>query len=184
VGDPEEQRVWDIDLLLSAQRGDMTAFSTLYRRHARAVLRYAWAALGDRTQAEDALQDTFTVAWAKRRGVTIVDESVLPWLLAVCRNHVRNQLRRRRRHAAAELTESMADPDHGMDELVAMRVELERLSPLDRRVCELCLGEGYSYREAAALLDTTETAVGKRLQRARVRLRTALTGDGTGEDSA
>lgn len=176
--------MWDIDLLLRARRGDVTAFGALYRRHARAVLRYAWAALGDRGQAEDALQDTFTVAWAKRRGVTIVDESVLPWLLATCRNHVRNQLRRRRRHDAAELPEAVADREHRTEELVAMRVELERLSPLDRRVCELCLGEGYSYREAAALLDTTETAVGKRLQRARTRLRTALTADDAGGDRA
>ncbi|WIB65722.1 sigma-70 family RNA polymerase sigma factor [Curtobacterium sp. MCBD17_040] len=177
-----EEFRYDIELLLEAQHGDVAAFTTLYRRHARAVLRYAWAGLGDRSQAEDVLQETFTVMWRKRRQAAIVDESLLPWLLVVCRNHVRNQLRRRRRQTAHELDDQSATHHQNAlhsdaEELVAMRVELGRLSDLDRRLCELCLGEGYTYREAAALLDTTETAVGKRLQRARARLRSALSGD-------
>jgi RNA polymerase sigma factor (sigma-70 family) len=172
-----QREPYDIELLVSAQDGDVAAFTQLYRRHARAVLRYAWAGLGTRTEAEDALQETFATAWARRRNATIIDESLLPWLLATCRNHVRNQIRRRRRHHAEELGDTVVvQYDH--DALLDLRHELRLLSDLDRRLCELCLVQGLSYREAALVLDTTETAVGKRLQRTRARLRLALDTDG------
>lgn len=170
----EQAEPFDVDLLLAAQGGDVPAFSELYRRHGRAVLRYAWASLGNRHEAEDIMQDTFAVAWAKRRKASIVDESLLPWLLTICRNHTNNQLRKNRRQRSVEIPDTVAAPAHRLDDIAWMRIEFDKLSPLDQKLCQLCLVQGMSYREAAALLDTTETAVGKRLQRARTRLRTAL----------
>jgi hypothetical protein len=35
-------------------------------------------------------QETFVTLWMKRKKVTIVDESLLPWLLSVCKNQWRN----------------------------------------------------------------------------------------------
>ena len=43
--------------------GDVSAFAELYRRHSRAVLRYAWGKLGREDLSEEAMQDTFVVAW-------------------------------------------------------------------------------------------------------------------------
>ena len=170
----EQGEGFDIELLLAAQRGDLSAFTEVYRRHSRAVLRYAWGKLGDGHQAEEVTQDTFTVAWTKLGKASIVDESLLPWLLVICRNHVANQLRRTQKQRARESSAEPAESPQAREDLAWMRLEVSKLSPLDQQLCQLCLVEGLSYREAAVLLDTSETAVGKRLQRARARLRTAL----------
>jgi RNA polymerase sigma factor (sigma-70 family) len=164
---------YDVDLLLAARTGDVSAFAELYRRHSRAVLRYAWGRLGRQDSAEEVMQDTFVVAWAKRATAPIVDLSLLPYLLSVCRNHVANELRRQQRSRAVPFTDTIAAPQHD-DTLAWMQIELEQLSPIDRQLCELCLGQGVSYRDAARIVDSTETAVGKRIQRARLHLRTGL----------
>jgi len=165
--------LFDIDLLLASRAGAASAFAELYRRHSRAVLRYAWGRLGREDLAEEAMQDTFVVAWERRDRAPIVDESLLPFLLAVCRNHVANQIRKSRRTRAVVWSETMAAPMRD-DDLTWMRIELDKLSPIDRRLCELCLGDGVSYKDAARIIDSTDTAVGKRLQRSRIRLRVAL----------
>jgi len=169
-GLPEQ---FDIDLLLASRTGDVAAFAELYRRHARAVLRYAWGRLGKEDEAEEVLQETFLLAWEKREHAPIVDESLLPYLLAVCRNHVSNRLRKRRRWNLLALPETLAAPTQDED-LAWMLHELDKLSPIDRQLCQLCLGNGMSYRDAAHIVDSTQTAVGKRIQRARTRLRSAL----------
>jgi len=170
---------YDVELLLAAQRRDVDAFAELYDRHARAVLKYAWGYLGDRANAEDMLQDTFTTAWEKRGSAGVPDESALPWLLSICRNHLRNFTRKRGRHKEhplRDLLETVPAEPRG-DELSWMAGELAKLSLLDQAVCQLVLVEGYSYKEAAEALDSTAGAVGKRLERARARLREAMIGN-------
>jgi RNA polymerase sigma factor (sigma-70 family) len=160
----------DLELWVEYCQGDRSAFTALYRRHAAAVIRYAWSIVHDRVAAEEVLQDTFLTAWDKRRASHIVDESFLPWLLVVCRNHARNAVRKAAKHGAVSIervTVRVSDPP---DELAWIAVEIDRLSASDQLLCRLCLMEGYSYAEAARILDTTQAAVGKRLQRVRARL--------------
>lgn len=164
----------DIDFLLACRDGDVDAFAALYEKHAPTVLRYAWSRVGDRSLAEDILQDTFTTAWAKRRSASIVDLSLLPWLLAICHNYIRNQIRRSARTRTIPLESRSEDPAGPDYSLAWITDALDSLSPTDRRIVELCLIDGFSYRQVAEQLDSTPAAVGKRLQRARSRLQEAL----------
>jgi RNA polymerase sigma factor (sigma-70 family) len=165
----------DDELWLAYREGDAAAFTALYRRHAPAVMRYAWSMLRDRSVAEDVLQETFGTVWHRRRSSRTVDESLLPWILVVCRNHSRNALRRAVKHRTVGL-EAVPEQASGDQSAVPggplgwIADELSRLSLADQQLCRLCLVEGYSYAEAARILDTTSAAVGKRLQRARARL--------------
>ena len=123
------------------------------------------------------MQKTFVTLWQKRAAAAIYDDSLLPWLLTVCKNHWRNLRRTEARHrnvSLAMVEEQASTPN----ELAWVRDDLDILSPNDRRLCELCLIEGYSYQEAAAELDITPPAAAKRLQRARARLRKAVLGNG------
>jgi RNA polymerase sigma factor (sigma-70 family) len=162
---------YDIVVLDAYVRGRQDGFDELYARHAGAVLRFAWSMVGTRAAAEDLMQETFLTLWAKRRSVRLIDDSLLPWLLATCRNHARNLLRRTARTAALPLDEAVAT---GAPDGTLVFDLLAGLSDTDRVVARLCLVDGYSYREAARLLETTTTAVGKRLQRARTRIREAM----------
>ncbi|MFC5502213.1 RNA polymerase sigma factor [Lysinimonas soli] len=170
----ELSAVADIDFLLACRDGDVDAFAELYARHAPTVLRFAWSRLGDRSLAEEVLQETFTTAWAKRRRASIVDLSLLPWLLAICYNHIRNQVRRRERTRTVPLDEVTVGAAPSSSDLAWIEETLGELSETDRRIVELCLIDGFSYREVADRVDSTPAAVGKRLQRARLRLRASL----------
>jgi RNA polymerase sigma factor (sigma-70 family) len=159
----------DAELWLAYREGDTAAFTRLYRSHAPAVLRYSWSIVGERALAEETLQETFLTAWDKRKASHIVDDSLLPWLLTIARNHSRNQLRRARRHRTVPVDAELA-AEAPRDELAWVSAEIASLSESDQLLCQLCLVEGYTYAEAARVLDTTEAAVGKRLQRVRARL--------------
>lgn len=161
------------ELAVACQAGDVAAFSELYALHAPIVMRYAWSRLGDRSQAEDVLQETFTTAWLKVRTATVVENSLLPWVLAICANHLRNQSRRNLKHLTVVIPEGTASTQVD-DDLAAIREALASLSVLDRRVCELCLIDGFTYDEAAREVGSTTAAVRNRLHRARFHLRNSL----------
>lgn len=157
-------------------QGSRPAFDFLYERTAPAVARFAWSLSMSRETAEELLQETFMTAWRKHGSIQVVNGSALPWLLTTCRNHSRNRVRRdqRQRDVVALYDESVAsDPLGGVGaiELRAALDAIRQLPDLDRRVCELCLLQGYSYREVAEELAISEASVGKRLHRSRQRIR-------------
>jgi RNA polymerase sigma factor (sigma-70 family) len=166
---------------MSAFPEDTRAFDVFYDRYAPAVARFAWSVSPTADVAQDILQETFLTAWDKRRAIRLVEGSALPWLLTTCRNHARNHARRERRWSELlQLREEslVADPVDG-DAAADLRWALEAVAGLpdgERAVTELVLLRGLSYREAGEALGLSDAAVGKRLQRARTRLREGTDG--------
>ena len=167
----------DAELIEDVIAGDQYAFGSFYDRYSPAVARFAWSLSPTMDQASEIVQETFLTAWRKAAKIHLVGGSALPWLLTTCRNHARNHARGERRwqslidrHQEALM---VAVPETGdiADELGWALDAIAALPDLDRRVCELCLLRGLSYREAAERLGISESAAGKRLQRARTKLR-------------
>lgn len=164
-------------LLRRSADGDRRAFGVLFDRHSRAVTRYAWALLSDQMDVQEIVQDTFVTAWVKAAKVSVVETSALPWLLVTCRYHALNLRRKRASQRVDELPEQLADIAASEDQEAAVRRlrwvidEIAALDPIDRQICELCLIDGRSYKEAAALVGKSVGAVSKRLERARTRFR-------------
>lgn len=71
--------------------------SELYRRHARAVFRYAASRLG-REHADDVVSETLLVAFERRNAYDLEVASALPWLLGIATRLIR---KRRREEAVA-----------------------------------------------------------------------------------
>lgn len=163
----------DAELVTSVAGGSESAFRDLYHRHGPHVVRYAWAVSPSRDVVHELVQDTFVTLWQKSAGISVVGESVLPWLLVTCRNHAQNRRRKDARWTdVVPLEGDVEDRRHlPAEELRWVMAAIESLPDVDRQVCELCLLDGRSYAEAALLLGTTPGAVGKRLQRARATLR-------------
>lgn len=167
----------DAHLLEQMSAGDRAAFGLLMTRHSSAVLRYAWALADDRTQAEDAGQETFLQFWKQRRSLALPpgSTSILPWLLTTCRYVTYGANRRGRRtrtealEPAHENVTAQSSGTHS-DDLRFVMDELMKLSDIDRRLCQLCLIEGRTYAEAADILGVPSTALRKRLQRTRAKL--------------
>jgi RNA polymerase sigma factor (sigma-70 family) len=149
--------------------------------HAQAVFRLAFAQLRDAQDAQDVVQDTFVIAWRKRDSIELIDGSALPWLLTTarftCLARLRGEVRRRTKTVPPEWLREIPSPS--TDDEAAVDELLATLGPADRQVIELVLVEGLSYVETAERLGLSVSATGKRLQRARDRLRTQLRPDST-----
>ncbi|GAA3534041.1 DNA-directed RNA polymerase sigma-70 factor [Aeromicrobium flavum] len=186
---PTDDPVDDAGLLARARRGDTVAFAALFDRHVSAVYWRAHQVVGDPDEAEDVTQDTFVTAWRRLDDITIVDRSVLPWLMVTARFTALNAGRRRARRRAVSLEHEPVDTgpsptDRADAAAVAAAIEaaVARLSPVDRRLFDLCVDGDRTYEQAAAELGVTHGAVRNRVSRLRTRLRGDLREEGVRDD--
>lgn len=172
----------DGDLWQQAAKGDPSAFAALFERHINAVYTHCFRRTGSWSAAEDLASVVFLEAWRRRREVSLSGESILPWLLAVANNVVRNRDRSLRRHRRllAKLPAAVVTPDPAeeavsrVDDERAMRRVLDvftRLLPDEQDVLALCVWAGLSYSDAAVALGVPVGTVRSRLSRARDHLR-------------
>lgn len=174
----------DDDLLYvrRSQEGDTRAFAELVRRHARPAARLAIRLLGNREDAEDAVQDAFAKAFASL-GRFRAEASFKTWLLHIVLNQAQDQLRRRKRRgplAAAEpVAEASARSDRpdplrhaaANDDVRVLNEALDGLPPRQRVALLLKVYEGLPYEEVAVALGTTVPAARVYLSLARQSLR-------------
>lgn len=127
---------------------------------------YAFAIVGNRADAEDAVQEAALKAYRKFAAFD-TSRSFRGWWLAVLRNCCRDLLRRRRKSARSLEEEPAAttvqDPDPRGDLCRALRV----LSVDHREILQLRYYGGCSYRDIAAALAIPEGTVMSRLHAAR-----------------
>src|SRR5437016_6826763 len=92
----------DVDLMLRVRAGDHEAFRELIERHQRAVINMIHRAIGDAWEAEDLAQRVFVQVFrsASRYQPTA---KFTTWLYTITHNTIRNEYRRRSRHAAESL---------------------------------------------------------------------------------
>ncbi|GAA1469674.1 RNA polymerase sigma factor [Microbacterium thalassium] len=176
-----DEAIDDRELAALAAGGSERAFHSLYRAYVRPVYWLAHGLVGTAADAEDVTQETFLAAWRKLPDLTLEGDSLLPWLVTICRFQAANRIRRQRRdreHSAGEADETLpATVD--VESQVVDRVLVERIleqvqlmSPLDRDIFRLCAAEGYAYQAAAEQLGVPHGTVRNRLSRIRTRLRT------------
>lgn len=139
---------------------------------------------GDRAAAEDAVSETFLIAW---RRLDDVPPEPLPWLLGTARKVLANQRRaaaRRSPDGPSIPLEAVADPAPGasIDDRVADRQAFAEafaaLGPADREVLTLVSWDGLAPREAAVVVGTSAAVFSLRLHRARRRLMKELAARG------
>src|ERR1700710_771488 len=99
----------DGELIQRIAQRDRGAFEDLYNRYARSVFGLALRRLGDRSRAEDAVQETFASVWRSAKSYKPDRGPGAPWLYAVARNAIIDRSRAR--------TETPMDvPDGAIDE--------------------------------------------------------------------
>jgi RNA polymerase sigma factor (sigma-70 family) len=142
----------------------------LYERHAGQVLRFCRARLSPQ-EAEDALQHTFLNAYRSLRAGT-VPRVETAWLFAIAENVCRERRRSAWRRSRIEVVSDdgvvdEAAPERPLGQLDGLADALAELTPNQRRAILLREWQGLSYREIAAELELTESAVETLLFRAR-----------------
>jgi RNA polymerase sigma-70 factor (ECF subfamily) len=162
--------------------GDTDAFGRLFDEHAGRIHRHAARTTGCVSTAEDVVSLTFCEAWRLRETLRPDGDSVLPWLLGIATNVLRNTRRAARRHRAAldrlrphdpvpDFADGLVDRLHDTERLAAAAAALRRLRPAEREVFALCVWSELDYAQAAEVLGVPVGTVRSRLSRARTRLR-------------
>jgi RNA polymerase sigma factor (sigma-70 family) len=180
----------DRELWERAVGGDADSFGLLFERHGLAVYNFAFRRTANWAVAEDAASEVFLVAWRRRAEVVFSGESgsILPWLLGVATNYLRNVRRGQTRAEVALARLGVeAQPDFS-DEIVGRLGDEARMAEVlqvvdelpghERDVLALCAWSGLDYGEAALALAVPVGTVRSRLSRARTHLRELLAGTG------
>jgi len=185
IGDAAEAEI-DRRLVGRIAAGDHHALGELYDRHARLLYSLALRIVGDRSDAEDVLQDAFAQIWRQASRFDRGRGTVVGWLVTVARSRAIDRVRRRRPQLEAggdaDLTaRELADPAPAIDlQLVTaeqadrVRRALAALTDEQRLPLELAYYEGMSQSEIAARLDIPLGTIKTRMRQTLRRLRDAL----------
>ena len=153
----------------------------LFAAHYEAVMRYARRRTNQLADAEEAVAQTFVVAWRRLEDMPAPDER-LPWLYGVTRGVLLNQRRGAMRRA--RLHERMRSvptaPIPRPTDLPLVLEAVAHLSEVDREILRLVAWEDLSHAEIATVLGISPNAVAIRIHRARARLDRHLAGTDAG----
>jgi RNA polymerase sigma-70 factor (ECF subfamily) len=170
----------DAALVARVLEGDVAAFTGLVHRHYQDCARFAVRMLGDRHDAEDAIQETFLSAYAAL-GRYREQHTFRAWLFRIlvnrCRSVARQRGRRRQRFvedgATHEVVASQSAPgDPGLRD--TLQRALDSLEPRLREAFLLKYGEELEYREMSAVTGVGVSALKMRVKRACDALRPQL----------
>ena len=97
TGAPDDRD--DLELIAAVGNGDEAAFNVLYERYFARVHHFANVRLRNRADAEEVVQETFTVVFSSADAFC-GRASLLSWIYGIARNIVNNHIRRSRAYAA------------------------------------------------------------------------------------
>jgi RNA polymerase sigma-70 factor, ECF subfamily len=163
----EQDRQW----IVRAARGDSAAFHRLVDAHADRLFRVANSLVGNVSDAEDVLQETFAGAFKGLRGFA-GRSTVKTWLTRILVLQVAAWRRKRRKTLPLEGAPERASGggQAGVDARMDFQAAMEKLSPEHREVIVLRELEQMSYEEIAQALEVPRGTVESRLHRARAEL--------------
>lgn len=183
--DPSTEIRDDAALLRAVATRDKAAFQQIYTRHSPMLLGLAVKILGDRTEAEDVLQETFVQVWKTAASFDDQRGKPLAWFIMLIRSRAIDRLRSRK--TRARLTDSAVKEETQItkvrtpaDDAVAseaqqtVRDALGKL-PEDQRIpIEMAYFGGLTQFEIAQKLSQPLGTVKTRIRAGMIRLREQL----------
>lgn len=168
----------DEELIGQVAAGDRAAMSILVDRHGACLLNFLWHMTGDRTGAEDLLQEVFMrIHGAAHRYRS--NGNFRAWIYTIARRRALSWRRRpsRRIRRLLQREGTAPPPDEVLlvrERAAAVASALEALPEYFRTALVLCALNGFSYEEAAQVSGCSVKTISSRVARARDMLRRAL----------
>src|SRR6516164_5376591 len=142
---------------IRAENGRLAELEQLYRSHSGRLKSIAWHMLGNRQDAEDAVQETFVKAYRALDGFQ-GQSGIGTWLCRILINLCHDLRRRRGREADPEepALAKCAAPGREPSLKVALEAALRRIPPRHRMVFLMFEAEGMRHAEIAQALEIPE----------------------------
>lgn len=147
-----------VTLMHASAAGDRAAFATLYERTSAKLYGICLRLMGNESEAQEVLQDTYIRVWQKAERFDATKASAITWLAVLARNKSIDRLRQRA--APSEQLDVASDiPDDGLSafELVEREQDrsrlvncLEELDERPRLAIQSAFLDGATYSELAA----------------------------------
>lgn len=176
----------DEDLISLVGNSDPSAFAALYDRHGGAAYSLAYRLMGERTAAEDLVQDVFLKVWRSAGGYRAERGSVRTWILSIVHHRGVDQLRslasRRRTQDRVEATAPRTQPSEAFasawrnSQRDQVRQALDTLPPDQLKILELAYFSGYTHVEIAELLGIPLGTVKGRMRLGLTKIKTFFDG--------
>lgn len=177
----------DVELIRKTGRGDTAAFAQFYDRHSTLLFSIAIHVLGNRQEAEDALQDAAAIIWERAPSYEPSLGKPSSWAVVITRNKAIDRLRAQQRRSegiariktaadAGAAEPALASSHLAMDKesAAALRVALKELPDGQRHAIELAFFTGLSQSEVAAHLGEPLGTIKARIRRGMNTLRDVL----------
>lgn len=169
-------------LIAAARKGDSRAYAALVDVHQQAVRGFLRRFTGVWADADDIAQEAFVTAWSKLDRFE-GRSSFRSWVSGIGFRLARDA---RRAHGRALVrdatwleTRDVGEATPPLDDHIALERAMSALPDEQRAAVALCLGEGFSHTEAAAILKLPLGTVKSHVTRGREKLLRALeTSDG------
>lgn len=175
----------DDALLIAFANGDGEAGQVLIGRLAPRLYGYAARVLGDKTEAEDVVQETMMKLWKVARDWRQGEAQLSTWAYRVTVNLCTDRLRRRKSRGQVAI-DSIAEPEADLqsaveqitekDRAVALQNALDALPDRQRQAVVLRHIEGLSNPDIARIMDIGVEAVESLTARGKRALKAALIG--------
>ncbi len=163
----------DAELVEQCKRGDLKAFESLYTVHSARMKSLAFHLLGNRSDAEDTVQEAFLKVYRALNSFE-GNSSISTWIYRILLNCCYDALRKRQR-----LAEDSAKPEIPSDPKLPLKIALERALDLigerQRLVFLMFEAEGLRHSEIAAILQVPEGTSRSWLFEAKCQLKRLLT---------
>lgn len=180
--------VSDEVLIARFQNGDNYAFDLLVKRYKDPLLNFVYRFLGERSEAEDIVQETFLRLFKNKHYYKEIAK-FSTWIYTIASNLAKTELRKRKRRNLLSISNYMStekdydipdqesDPEGDADAVVTDQIiqkAINKLSPKFKQVIVLRDIQGFSYEEIAEIVKIPLGTVKSRVNRARLKLQEDL----------
>lgn len=164
----------DERLVKRATQGDPRAFEAIYQRYQQDLYRFCLAMVGNRQDAQDALQNTMVKVLRALPGEKR-EIQLKPWLYRIARNESVETLRKRHDNAELEPHQAVAvgvtETAEARERLRTLLADLEQLPERQRAVLVMRELSGLDFDQIGAAFETSPAVARQTLYEARLSLR-------------
>lgn len=180
--------ITDEQLIARFQLGDVQAFDILVRRYKDQLLNFIYRFVGNRSDAEDIVQETFLRVYKNKHYYKEIAK-FSTWVYTIAGNLAKTELRRRKRHKIFSVSNfineerdyDIPDKEHSPEKKVDSSIQetiiqkaIEKLPIKFKEVIILRDIQGFAYEEISQILNIPLGTVKSRVNRGRLKLQEDL----------